>query len=349
MNSLRRCVKCVMLDTRPGSVFNEEGVCLACVNYGKRSLIDWNERYDQLRRLCERYKRTDGYYDCAIGVSGGKDSHFIVHTLKNELGMNPLLITVADPFTKTGVGTQNLNNIMEVFGCDHITYTVNPEFSKRIVRMDFEDFGEPLRFIEMVIYIAPVRIAESLGIPLIFYGENPAYDYGTSDTESPDISPHILGMGNKADASRYKERGITDKELNPLILPGMNTNTMPIYIGYYVPCESTKHLAVARKYGFRDAAEEWKREGCSEDFEQIDSKGYLVHIWLKYPKFGFQRISDIESRRIREGLRSREDAMKMVIEADHKLDAKALNDFIDTLGYTADEFWEIVKKWNKYL
>ena len=27
----------------------------------------------------------------------------------------------------------------------------------------------------------------------------------------------------------------------------------------------------------------------------------MVHLWLKYPKFGFQRTSDIVSRRIREG------------------------------------------------
>ena len=74
-----------------------------------------------------------------------------------------------------------------------------------------------------------------------------------------------------------------------------------------------------------------------------------MNIWLKYPKFGFQRVSDIESRRLREGLRTREEALATVLERDHKLDAKSLDDFCNVLGYTHKEFWEIVEKWNKYL
>lgn len=33
---MKYCKKCVMPDTRPGIVFNREGVCSACVNYEAR-------------------------------------------------------------------------------------------------------------------------------------------------------------------------------------------------------------------------------------------------------------------------------------------------------------------------
>ena len=307
---MRRCIKCVMPDTRPGSIFDEEGVCLACRNYERRSFVNWDARFQELISLCNYYKRND-YYDCVIAVSGGKDSYFIVHTLKG-LGMNPLLVTVADPFTKTKAGEFNLANLIEVFSCDHITFTF--AIAKSITRSDFERFGEPLRFIEIAIYTKPPEIAQRFGIPLVFYGENPAYDYGLTDIESPNLS-----------------------------LKGSDAR----YLGYYTYWESTQHLAVAMEYGFRDLSNEWRREGCSEDFESIDSVGYQVHSWLKYPKFGFQRVSDVESRRIREGVQTRDGAMEVVEKHDHILDQKALDDFVDTLGYTHSEFWNIVSKWER--
>jgi len=336
-----------MPDTRPGSVFNKDGVCLACLNYEKRVNVDWAERFQQLVDLCKNHRRKDGYYDCVIAVSGGKDSYYIVHVIKELLGMNPLLVTVTDPFTKTEAGKHNLSNLIEVFNCDHIAYTISPDFFKRATRFDFEEYGEPLKFIEVAIYISPIRIAQRLGINLVFYGENPTYDYGVTDVESPFVTPCLSNMIKKLDIPYRLQKGFAVKEMNSVILPTKNPDSR--YLGHYVPWESTHHLSIAQKYGFRDLTHEWLREGCSENFEQIDSFGYLVHIWLKYPKFGFQRVADIESRRVREGIKTRDEAMELVNECDYKLDRRALDDFVNTLGYTHKEFWDIVDKWNKYL
>ena len=38
--------------------------------------IDWQEREKQLWELCDKYRKNDGSYDCIVGGSGGKDSHF---------------------------------------------------------------------------------------------------------------------------------------------------------------------------------------------------------------------------------------------------------------------------------
>ena len=92
---MRYCKKCAMPDTRPGSIVDEEGVCQACHNYIARKKVDWEKRWRELEELCDEYRRTDGYYECIIPVSGGKDSHYQVYTMKERLGMNPLLVTVA--------------------------------------------------------------------------------------------------------------------------------------------------------------------------------------------------------------------------------------------------------------
>ena len=56
-------------------------------------------------------------YDCAIAVSGGKDSHFQTHIIKDKLKMNPLLLSVGN-FEWTDAGRKNLDNLSDAFGCD---------------------------------------------------------------------------------------------------------------------------------------------------------------------------------------------------------------------------------------
>ena len=119
---MRYCTKCVMPDTRPGITFDEKGVCAACQSYARRALIDWEKRYRELELLCDQYRGCNGDgYDCAIAVSGGKDSHYQVHLMKNVMGMNPILFSVEDNFPMTNAGQHNLKNISEEFGCSIVS------------------------------------------------------------------------------------------------------------------------------------------------------------------------------------------------------------------------------------
>ena len=349
---MRYCTRCLMPDTRPGSIFDDKEVCQACINYEKRKIINWKERKKELRKLCDKYRREDGYYDCVIPVSGGKDSHFLVYTMKEEMGMNPLLITVGDPFTKTEAGLRNFRNLGDTFGCDHILFDLSIDLFRRVTRIAFEELGNPLMFIEAAIYTVPVKMAIPFGIPLIVYGENSAYEYGTTDKESYSAMETISRIFKSIDIDFWLQRGVSRKEVNAIIPPTKKEleeiQPEPIFMSFFSPWSSTKHLGVVKRYGFRDLTHEWKREGCIEDFEQIDSVAYMVHLWLKYPKFGFSRTSDIASRRVREGTLSLSQAKKLIMEHDHKLDQRAMDDFINFLGYTPKQFWDTVERfWNR--
>ena len=104
------CKRCLMPNTRPHTPFSDD-VCQACKNFDTRVNVDWEERERELREICERHKKKDGSWDCVIPVSGGKDSHAMVYWIKEVLGMNPLLITAGDPFTKTHAGRKNFYNL----------------------------------------------------------------------------------------------------------------------------------------------------------------------------------------------------------------------------------------------
>ena len=42
---------------------------------------------------------------------------------------------------------------------------------------------------------------------------------------------------------------------------------------------------------------------------------------------------------------TREEAVKLVKKHDHKLDQRALDDFLNFTGYSDREFWDIVDRW----
>ena len=84
------CKHCVISNQRPNSAvefkhtrasvkatirFDDHGVCDACrLGEQKRREIDWTAREAELVKLCDRYRRDDGHYDCVVPGSGGKDS-----------------------------------------------------------------------------------------------------------------------------------------------------------------------------------------------------------------------------------------------------------------------------------
>jgi len=356
---MRYCIKCVMPDTRPHTILSGDGVCQACKNYEKRKTVNWKERWNELRNLCSKYRREDGYYDCVIPVSGGKDSHFLTYIMKEKLDMNPLLICVSDPFTKTAAGKNNLYNLGETFGCDIIEFNLSVDLFRRVTKIGFEELGEPLRFIESAIYVTPYKFAVALDIPLIVFGENAAYEYGATAEEDYSTKKYIAA-GHSAAAEKlgkevrsfWLDRGLSMKEMNAIIPPAQKdverVKPEPVFMSYFVPWDDERNYQTAQRYGFRDLAHEWRREGNIEDYGQIDSVAYIVHLWMKYPKFGFSRATDIASRWIRSNKITREEGIKLVMKYDHRLDKRAMEDFITFMGYKPRQFWEVVEKfWNQ--
>jgi hypothetical protein len=103
------CKSCVISNQRPNSTvefkhtaaskkttifIDEHGVCDACrVAEQKKASIDWEERERSLKELCDRFRSRNGSYDCLVPGSGGKDSFYAAHMLKNKYGMHPLTVT----------------------------------------------------------------------------------------------------------------------------------------------------------------------------------------------------------------------------------------------------------------
>ncbi|MGE5423462.1 MAG: N-acetyl sugar amidotransferase [Ignavibacteriales bacterium] len=349
--AIQFCKKCVMPNTRPGIVFNNEGVCSACVNYEKKQNIDWDKRWRELEELCNKYRGCNGSsYDCAVAVSGGKDSHYQVYAMKELLGMNPLLLAV-DNDTWTETGRKNKENISEAFGCDVISFSANRKVSREMMKKALAELGSPTWFADAAIYAYPVRMAIKFGLKLLVYGENVNYEYGGFQREETYSAKRQRenDVVKPLDLSRWLDENISEKDLFGVIQPTYDETEAaglePIYLSYFVNWDSHHNYEVAKRYGFRHMEHEWQREGTIEQYNQIDSPAYLINQWFKYPKFGHASVTEMASRWIRAGLMSREEAIPLVKARDHKLDQNILDSFLDFTRMTAREFWSIADKW----
>lgn len=346
---MKFCSKCIMPNTRPGITFNEKGVCVACQNNERKKYVDWDARMDELKKLCDKYRRKEpGQYDCIIAVSGGKDSHYQVHIMKEVMNMNPLLITVEDFFTMTEAGKHNVQNISEAFGCNIISFKPNRRAAKVISRYMFEKYGRPLWYVDRLLYTVPLYYAAALNIPLLVYGENVSYEYGgVDDKETYSAREQVFnGVAPDVDLNELVEAGVPMDELTYLEAPSRELLDIldPIYMSYFVEWNGIKNYEFAKRRGFKDLTHEWDRTNHIENFNQIDSYGYLLNAWMKFPKYGHAYATDYSARWVRYGLLTREEAVKLAEERDHNLDPKIVEDFCNFTGMTIKEFYEALDK-----
>ena len=349
---MRYCKKCVMPDTRPGMKFDEQGVCYPCRNYEGRKSIDWDERWKELEALANKYRGSNGnYYDCIITVSAGKDSYFQTHIFKEKLNMNPLLVSVNN-FSWTETGKHNWSNLLITFGVDAHVISLNPQICKKMFRKALEKLGSPTWYFDRAIYAYPLQIAIKLNIPLIVYGENTSYEYGgplTKETYSA-IDQINNDVVKPVSWEFWLDDKIKMKDLNPGVDPSgeevKKAKLDPIYLSYFIPWDGYENHLFAKTRGFKslDDTGEWKREGFLENYDQIDTVGYLTHTWFKFPKFGHQRVTEVASLWIRSGRMTRDEAVKLVNEEDYKLDRRMLRDFLDFIEYDEKDFWNVVEK-----
>lgn len=353
--SMKRCINCLLPDTKPGVTLNEEGLCQGCVHHRKRDQVDYDERFEQLESLVDRYRRDDSYYDCIIPVSGGKDSHYQTYIVKEKLGLNPLLVAVTDPFTHTEAGKHNFENISNAFDCDIITLQVSIDTTRTMVKTAFEELGSPTWPIDKAIYCAPLKVGIDMDIPLIFYGENTDWEYGGVLYDHEDEEPYSAKDQIKNEVAKpvnnelWYDAGVDPENMNLMTYPSADeiedASLEPLYLSYFLPWDGYRNYQIAKRYGFRTLKGEWDRDGYIEHYDQIDSVGYLMNVWMKYPKMGYHRTTDVVGYRRRSDHFdiSIEEAYDLIKEHDKYLDEWVLDDFLDFTGYSDEEFWRIVE------
>ena len=347
---MKICKRCIQPNSRPGLYFDDNRVCGACIWEEQKKTIDWDKREKELDGIVKWAKQTKkGNYDCAIGISGGKDSTKQALTARDRLGLHCLLVN-GEPEGITDVGKHNIENLKNL-GFDVITLRPNPKVTKKLVRRDFYKYLNPIKITEYSLYSSTYIIAGKFDIPLIIQGENPGLTLGTS----------LTGVGTNSDALRADEldtlksgwreylevEGITENDLyffhydrKKLEQKGIKG----IWIQYFLREWSPKANAeFSREHGFmyREKDFDPKSIGTYSPYFQLDSDMVQVNQLLKYVKFGFGQCMDHACYDIRDGLLTRDEAINLVKKYDGKCSEKYIKKFCDYIDISLEEFWNV--------
>ena len=121
--NLKRCVRCGLPDTWIMTRFDRQGVCNYCTFYEtvQDSLTDFDRWQKLFAQTLDMYKGKFDF-DAAVGFSGGKDSSYILHSLKNHYNCKVVGITVNFGFMPTQFALDNSKRVAESLGVEHIIY-----------------------------------------------------------------------------------------------------------------------------------------------------------------------------------------------------------------------------------
>ncbi len=350
---MKYCKNCIMPNTRPDQIFNEEGVCNACLSFLRNKKIDWKKRADEFHKILTEVKTRDDKWNCVIPSSGGKDSTYQALRAR-ELGLNPVLVT-ATTCDLSVVGRKNIENLKNN-GFDTIEISNNNLTRTKLNKIGLETIGDIAWPEHVSIFTAPIKFALKFKIPLILYGENPQIEYGGPQKS---LNNSILdrawleefgGLIGLRVNDLIENYGFTKSELEIYNYPTKEElsefKIRSIFLGYYENWDSIRNYKVAEDKGFLKYDK--PLEGCYFDFEKIDNYQHGVHDYFKFLKFGFARASDQLSYNIRRGLISRKESIKKAKALEGQYPSsymgKKLKDILSKIEMSEEEFKKICDK-----
>jgi len=337
----------VLPDTRPNLSLDEEGVCAACRSHNSRPLIDWSMRERAFSELADQLLKGNTGYDCLIPVSGGKDSTWqVVKCL--EYGLRPLAVTWKTP-ARTSVGQRNLDNLVSL-GVDHIDYQISPKVESRFMLKALERFGSTAIPMHLALFNIPLKIAARFQIPLVIWGENSAFEYGSEEQGLGGFQVdrkwlRSFGVTNGTTSADWVGEGIATEDLFAYTLPSddelKSAGIEAIFLGFFFPWDPENSVTVARRHGFQ-ARQGGARVGHL-DYVNIDDEFIAIHHHPKWHKFGITRSWDTLSMEIRAGRLTRTAAIAELRRAGDETPTQDIAKFCAYVGLTEREYHETLE------
>ena len=344
---MKYCKRCLQPDTRPTTVFTEDGVCPACAYFEVLQQVDWQERYEILQDLLAKHPRKKGqFHDCIIGVSGGKDSTRQALFLRDKMGVNPLLVCLTYPPEQvTERGTHNLSNLIDL-GFDVLVSAPAPQTWMKLKQQGFQKFTNSFRSTEMALFASVPQIAIKYGISLIMWGENPGLQVGDMGT---------LGRtGYDGNSLRYMntlssgldwmlECGFKKSELISYVYPRAKEfeqhDLQIVYLGWFLGDWSlVNNASYACGNGIEIRTDGVEKTGDLYGVTALDEDFTPINQLIKYYKFGFGRVTDYVNEEIRMGRISRESGIDLVEQYDDAQDERYIKDYCDYLSISVESF-----------
>ena len=339
--TLNWCKKCILPNSKPNILFNEDGICYPCVNYKKRKEINWKSRANLFEQLVKKIKNKNKNYDCLVPVSGGKDSTWQT-SMALKYGLRCLAFTWK-PIARTPIGEKNLKNLINL-GVDHIDWTINPKLEKKMMLVSLKKFGSPAIPMHIAIHNISRYLSSKLDIPLVLWGENSDQEYGSGKLNIFNMNTiwrKKYSVTQNAKMSDFVFKNIQKKELLSFFPKYKSFNSKEVFLGSFFKWDPKETANYSKKLGFM---EEIKPRIGSYKFADIDDDFISIHHWIKWYKFGFTREFDNLSIEIRSGRVLRKNAIKLITKNMNLPPISDIKKFCAATGITQKNFFKIIEK-----
>lgn len=300
------CSRCVMNSGADHDLtLNDQGLCHHCERYDRLfpiRVVGGEAGHRAMEALVSRVRREGRgrEYDCVIGVSGGADSTYVAHLVR-EYGLRPLAIHL-DNGWNSELAVKNIQQVLERLGIDLHTHVLEWEEFRDLqvafLRASTPDGEIPT---DHAIFATLWREAARRRIRYIFSGMNfatestsvPSWAYGHSDWR------YIRDVHRRH--GRVTLKSYPHFSLGRLVywnaIRGIRTVSVLNYTDYH---KATATALLEQRYGWRNYGGKHHESIYTRFFQ-----GYLLPT-----KFGIDKRFGHLSDLIRSGQATRADALR---------------------------------------
>lgn len=351
---LKRCTKCILPETFPQITFDENGVCNYCKIYEKQKLRGKKE----LEKIISKYRNPSEKPDCIVAFSGGRDSSYGLHYIKNVLKMNPIAYTY-DWGMVTDLARRNQARICGKLGVEHIIVSADIKKKRENIKKNIQawlknpDLGMVPLFMagdKQYFYYAN-KIKKQNRIKLNLYCENPLEktDFkngfcGIKPRRTRDESIFVLSLLNKLNLFTYygKQFVLNPGYLNKSIFDSLHAYLASYFIPHnylflyqYIKWDEEKIISTLTK------EYDWERSKDTKTTWRIGDGTAPFYNYIYYTLAGFTENETFRSNQIREGIISRQTALKLVKE-ENKPRYKSLQWYAQQIGFDLNKALKII-------
>jgi hypothetical protein len=334
---LKMCKKCVLVESRPGIWLNGDGVCNVCAEYDSaRGGDDARANLEtEFVKILNMYK-SHGSYDCLVMCSGGKDSTAALYYMKKRYKVNPLAFTFDHGF-ETEDAMENVANAVEALGVDFLHYKtdfMNGLFSKMLKT----GTKAVICHLCSIWYMdLTFKMAARFDIPIIIAGwtkgqsrKQPLMSRCGCNLHEPEFSSMARAAEDFFDAHvkddpKYKDFPRTMEEV--LTRAKRRHRCQVLSPHWFLPFDPEEYVeTITREL-------KWKYPAQSYPARTTNCYLNFISVYNSMKHFGYTHYHVEMSRLIREGLLSRDEALR---DLEINFDKGFLNRIAGKLDYSFD-------------
>lgn len=349
----RECSKCLYDEKHPfGLEFSASGVCSGCTTHEEKNSQSFDAGIKELQNfILERRPRPSSGFDCLIPIQPSPEYFYLVHLVKNEIGLNPLLCFYNNQFS-TRVGIQNLARIKEVFDLDLEVFITSPTTYRRAVRHSIRTLGSvswPAKAGEIAFAL---RLAKQRGIPAIIWPYNDAteqvgaFSYADKSQLAFHSWVHFELNGKSPDAFFSSSSGLPEDAKWQFQMPYKPDGpAVGIYASNYIPWDSRRF---AEEAVLNHSALSAKNPGTFDTYDKShDHVALTFQDLLKHVKFGYGKVRDHLVQEVRFGRLDRETAIEIERSQQPEALYESIEPFASWLGISSQNLRWVLEYWNK--